>query len=122
MAALSVSTTPGLRSTDQETATFRSEPAVRFNQHGGKELRGALAYPGNGEDLVARQKWNDFRRLVLFAHTGCEPYFGYNFPFGRLSDLDWGKHLKEKSWWCGAIAEALEIARKAISVPARGKS
>ncbi len=30
---------------DQETAPFHSEH-IRFNQHGGKELYGALAYPG----------------------------------------------------------------------------
>jgi hypothetical protein len=97
---------------DQELPPFH-KPLVRFNQHGGKEERGALAYPGNGENLALQGEWSSSNLVVLFAHTECGPDIGYNFPFERLNE-DWDGHLQGKVWWCSVIAEALEIARKAM--------
>ena len=94
---------------DQETAPFHSEH-IRFNQHGGKELYGALAYPGNGESLVEAGKWRNYSHVVLFAHTECGPDIGYNFSFDRL-DENWDKHLREKAGWWPGISEALRERR-----------
>ncbi|SRR5258707_9114608 len=98
---------------DQETVPYTKEH-VRFNQHGGKELYGSLAYPGNGESLVQDGKWQNFNHVVLFAHTECGPDIGYNFSFDRL-DENWDKHLREKVWWWPGISEALRDARSAMS-------
>ena len=97
---------------DQELPPFQ-KPQVRFNEHGGKEERGGLAYPGNGDAIVADGQWKNFDRVVLFTHTECGPDVGYAFSFDRLGE-DWDEHLQGKSWWCHAIADALEIARKAM--------
>jgi hypothetical protein len=99
---------------DQELAPFRGKAQVRFNEHGGKEECGSLAYPGNGEAIVEEGKWQDYARVVLFAHTECGPDIGYNFSFDRL-DENWDKHLRGKTWWCSEISEALEIARSAMA-------
>jgi hypothetical protein len=98
---------------DQELPPHRSQTHTRFNEHGGKEERGSLAYPGNGERLCDQGKWNDFERVVLFTHTECGPDGGYHFSFDRL-DEDWESHLRSKAWWIPEIDEALTIARKGL--------
>lgn len=99
---------------DQELPPFRGKPLVRFNEHGGKEGCGGLAYPGNGEAIVGDGRWQDYERVVLFAHTGCGPDIGYNFSFDRLGE-DWEKHLREKVWWSPGISDALETARRTMA-------
>jgi hypothetical protein len=98
---------------DQEMKPFHGKPGVRFNEHGGKELHGSLTYPGNGEAIVLDGRWSGFSRVVLFTHTKCGPDCGYPFSFDRLGE-DWDRHLQGKVWWSGAIAEALETARKSM--------
>lgn|GEM_PF-3139882 len=94
---------------DQELPPFR-KPQVRFNEHGGKEERGGLAYPGNGDAIVADGQWESFNCVILFTHTECGPDVGYSFSFDRLGE-NWDEHLKEKVWWSPAIPEFLKIAR-----------
>lgn len=100
---------------DQELPPFRCSDYIKFNQHGGKELYGELAYPGNGDWAVQSKRWHDFVRVVLFAHTECGPDVGYNFSFDRLAE-NWDRHLKGKVWWCFEIPEALKIARSAMGI------
>ncbi len=97
---------------DQEQPPFSSDRTkhVRVNEHGRKELYGALDYPGNGEGT-----WKNFERVVLFAHTKCGPDAGYHFTFDRLGE-DWDRHLREKTWHTIGISNALAIARKAMGV------
>jgi len=94
---------------DQAQPPFRSDRTnfVRFNRYGGKELYGALAYPGGIE--------GNYRRVVLFAHGGCGPEVGYGFAFDRLGE-DWDRHLREKTWYTEEISAALRVARKAMGV------
>lgn len=99
---------------DQEQPPLHGKPLVRFNEHGGKEERGSLAYPGNGEALVADGRWRATAPVVLFAHTKCGPDLGYNFSFDRLGE-EWEEHLREKLWWSPAILDALETARRAMA-------
>jgi hypothetical protein len=99
---------------DQELPPYHGKPAIRFNEHGGKEECGGLAYPGSGEALVADRRWRDYARVVVFAHTKCGPDIGYNFSFDRLNE-NWEQHLREKVWWSPVISEALEIARSAMA-------
>src|SRR5467141_1267898 len=70
---------------DQELPPFR-KPQVRFNEHGGKEERGGLTYPGNGDAIVLDGQWQSFNRVVLFTHTNCGPDAGYAFSFDRLDE------------------------------------
>jgi|ERR1700733_15650954 len=97
---------------DQEERPFSSDRKdyVRFNEHGGQELYGALAYPGNGNGI-----WKNYRRVALFAHTGCGPDVGYNFTFDRL-DENWDRQLGEKTWYTEGLSEALTVARKAMGI------
>jgi hypothetical protein len=105
---------------DQEIKPFNGKPGVRFNEHGGKELSGPLAYPGNGQGLVQDGRWRDYERVVLFTHTRCGPDCGYAFAFDRLGE-HWEEHLQTKVWWPGVISEALETARNAMKVAKKKK-
>ena len=98
---------------DRELPPFHSEH-VRFNKHGGKELYGDLAYPGNGESIVQQGEWRSYERVVLFTHTKCGPdNVSYHFSFDRLGE-NWEQHLSEKGWWSPSILEALTVARKVM--------
>lgn len=107
-----------LRSNDAHLEIYDQAPPsseyVRFNEHGGKEIYGRLAYPGVGEGMVSRGTWTDFQRVVLFTHTDCGPDVGYAIAFHRLNEDDWERHLREKSWWVEAIEESLAVARESL--------
>jgi hypothetical protein len=94
---------------DQEQPPFSSNRSnfVRFNEHGGREIYGTLAYPGGIDGA--------FKRVVRFAHTDCGPDVGYNFSFDRLGE-DWDRHLREKLWHTEEISAALRVARNAMGV------
>jgi hypothetical protein len=95
---------------DQEQRPFTSDRTnhVRFNEHGGKEIYGALAYPGNGED-----RWENCTRVVVFAHGSCGPDCGYAFSFDRLGE-DWDRQLSGKTWYCDVIGNTLKVAQTAM--------
>ena len=84
---------------------FRSARCLpRFTQDGGRDIGGALAYPGKGAGAVDRGEWNGASTVVLFAHTACGPDIGYAIELTRISAKDdWDCHLREKVWWTPVI-------------------
>lgn len=70
-----------------------------------------LTYPGNGERMVRLGKWTDYDTVSFFSHRECGPDRGYPVECHRVWEA-WGKHLKEKSWWCPGLMLPFEQARK----------
>ena len=96
---------------DQETGPpFKAQTHDRFNTYGGREVRGSLAYPGNGQHLVTSGKWSSWRSVAILSHMGCGPDGGYWIPWDRVEE-PWEEHLSRKAWWFYGIGDALEIAR-----------
>jgi hypothetical protein len=87
---------------DQEVGLpYLSQAHIRFKANGGQELRGALAYPGNGLSLVSDGSWSRSQSIVVFSHAECGPDIGYAIGLHQLAyvgaAVDWSRHLGEKT-------------------------
>lgn len=82
---------------DQEIGPpFLGQTFVRFNEHGGQVLSGALRYPCT----MSTPPWRNFATVMMFTHATCGPDVGYWLSLDRFDGPEPAGHVLDEECSC----------------------